>query len=532
MSMFHFTGNEVLSDLLADAVDKCPQHTAMVYRDQKISYAELFTKVKDYARGFIATGIKRGDTIALILPTRPEFMYCWFAANSIGAIVVALNMRYLQSELQYTLSQSRAKIVITLAEFGGANRRPLLADVQSKVPTIERVLYVDETDGNDSLQVLVEEGKDEGIHFEELPPKPETGSLIIYTSGSTGKQKAALLTHRSILSMAWGLRQAMGVNQEDRIINVLPLDHVGGATILGITMLSSFATLVLADSFRPDEFVALARKEQVTIMGGVPTMFVMMLSLNTLESHSLSSLRLIAYGGAPASRQLLDALKETLGCRVMGCYGLTEVSGFCTTTSLEDAKEVVLSTVGRPIPGAEIRIVGQDGKVQPQGQPGEVQVRGNLVIREYFRMPEATDEAFVAGWLKTGDVGIIDHNGNLAIVGRIKDMYISGGYNVYPAEIEECLTQHPKVAMAAVVGVEDAVLGEVGFVFVVPKGNAQITQNELKEFCNGRVADFKVPRYFDLRSSLPLTPLGKVQKLVLKMEAEELLKAAREPNLA
>ncbi len=524
--MFDFTGKEVLGDILTRAVVECPQHIAIVYQDQKIKYSEFAARVEQAAHGLIAAGIRRGDTIGLILPTRPEFMYCWFAASRIGAITVALNMRYLAPELQYTLRQSQAKMVITVAEHGGVNRRPLLAEVQKIVPTVESVYYVDVPTGEYSFQSLLGASVAAEAAFNDFPVKPADGSLIIYTSGSTGKQKAALLTHKSILSMARGLRQAMRVTQEDRVINVLPLDHVGGATILGITMLSSFATLVLADSFRPDEFITLAGREQVTVMGGVPTMFVMVLNSLTLQKHSLSSLRLVVYGGAPASSQVLKAIKEKLGCQVMGCYGLTEVSGFCTTTDLADSMEAVLNTVGRPIQGAEVRIVGKDGKALPQGQPGEVQIRGNLVIDGYYRMPEETREAFSEEWFKTGDVGVIDAEGNLSIVGRIKEMFITGGYNVYPVEVEECLAQHPGVAMAAVVGVEDLVFGEVGYAFVVPKANVQINQQELREYCLSRLADYKVPRYFKMKSSLPLTPLGKVQKLALKIAAKELLETA------
>lgn len=306
---------------------------------------------------------------------------------------------------------------------------------------------------------------------------------------------------------------------------VLPLNHVGGGTILALSTLASGATLVMMDMFVPAKALDLIQSLNCNAIGAVPTIYAILLSLPDFKKEMLSSVKLAAYGGAAASPDLLQKMKDNMpNAVIIACYGATEVSGFCTYTSFDDPIDKIMNTVGRAPEGIKLRIVDPiTRKELPISEIGEVAVKGDLLIDRYLDMPEETEKAFdKEGWFYTGDMGYVDDKGYLTLVGRYKEMYINGGYNVYPLEVENILAQHPAVAMAAVIGVPDEIKGEIGYAFLMKKPGSEIDEEDLKTFCKARMADYKVPSRFIIENILPMTALGKIDKMELKNLAAKL----------
>lgn len=508
---------DLLFDVIKYGKENFYNRDAVVFKHNRLTYGQLEGAVKRFASALAGYGIRKGDRIALLLPTSLNFLTCWLGASALGAITVGLNVRYRESELSYMLEQSSPRILVVMPEFGGANLLEIVEKVRPEA--LEKIVVDNDHSVRDycTLDEFTERWAPKGQDMPAEMISPDDGSFIIYTSGTTGKPKAALLTSRSILSMCRSLGKAMAVSPSDRMLNALPLNHVGGATILAINALMHGATLILQDSFNPEAYARAIEEEKVTLAGGVPTMLAILLSSGLHKKADLSSLRLVVYGGSPAPPVLLESLKKELNCTIMGCYGLTEVSGFCTATGLHDSAEKVLSTVGRVMEGVEFKVVDQSGSPVGEGEAGELLVRSDIVIPGYYTGPGKVDPCKdEGGWLHTGDIALADRDGYISIVGRVKEMYITGGYNVYPPEIEDCLCQHPGVLLAAVIGVSDQVFGEVGKAFILPKPGAELTPEMLAAYCRGKLADYKVPRSFVMVSSFPMTPLGKIRKSELK----------------
>ena len=507
----------VLFDVVTRGKEKYSRSEAVVFKDRRLTYSQLEQDVRRFSSALAGFGIKKGDRIALLLPTSLSFLTCWLGASGLGAITVGLNVRYRESELSYMLDQPSPRLLVVAPEFAGTNLLDIIEKIRPAAVE-EIILDCDHSIKNYSTLADFTEKWAEGekaIPFGDI--SPEDGNFIIYTSGTTGKPKAALLSSKSILSMCRSLGKAMALGPTDRILNALPLNHVGGATILSINPLMHGAALILQDSFQPEAYAKAIQDEKITVIGGVPTMLTILLSSGLYKKYSLSSLRLVIYGGSPATPVLLESLQKEMGCKVMGCYGLTEVSGFCTATSLDDDADKILNTVGRVLEGIDFRIVDQSGRQVNVGEAGELLIRGNFVIPGYYLGPGKLDQVRDEdGWLHTGDIAVADAGGYISIVGRLKEMYINGGYNVYPPEIEDCLCQHPAVLLAAVIGVPDPLFGEVGRAFVLPRPGFEITSEILAAYCREKLADYKVPRSFVLVDSFPMTPLGKIRKSELK----------------
>jgi fatty-acyl-CoA synthase len=346
---------------------------------------------------------------------------------------------------------------------------------------------------------------------------PAGENFIIFTSGSTGRPKGALLTQKGILAMIRPWAKNIGLSPDDRMLIFLPLNHVGGGTISALTALGCGAHIVLQETFHPREALLAADRYRITVLGAVPTAYALFFALPDFDTLPKPPFRLLIYGGAPAPRELLERMRREFGCTIVGAYGATEVSGFCTYTSQEDPFEKVLNTVGRAPTGVEIRIVDRERRPLPVGDIGEVAVRGELLFKGYLGEEEGSETALDKdGWFYTGDLGKLDQEGYLTLVGRLKEMYITAGFNVYPAEIEDLLGRHPAVATAAVIGVPDPIKGEVGWAFVIPKPAQEVSEEALLAFCRERLADYKVPARIILTSNLPMTPLGKIHKVTLK----------------
>ena len=513
------------SEIIANRARQLGDAPAIIFKDRTYSYDELKKAAETLAASFLQLGISRGDRIALILPTAPEFLLSWLAASRIGACIVGLNVRYRENELVYMINNAQPATLICVNNFGGVDFSKLLTPLLPKLPSLKRFIFVGETDFPGAIPfVSLLESAGEG----KLTPLPETSSgeenFIIYTSGSTGVPKGAVLTEKSILAMIRPWAKNIALRPEDRLLCFLPLNHVGGGTICALTTLFSGAALILHDVFSPAEALQIATAQKATVMGGVPTVFALLLTIPGIDKLPLPEFRLLIYGGAAAPPELLKKMRETFRCAVMGCYGSTEVSGFCTYTSLGDGFEKILTTVGRAPEGVQLKIVDQNRNTVSPGKVGEVAVKGDLLFREYLGLPRETAEVLADGWFYTGDLGYLDEEGYLTIVGRLKDMYITGGFNVYPLEIENLLETHPGVAMASVLGVPDEIKGEVGVAAIVKKPGVALTEEEIKQFLSAQLADYKVPSKIVFMDSLPMTPLGKINKPTIrqKLSAERL----------
>jgi fatty-acyl-CoA synthase len=511
------TKGALVIDVITKGREKYADSEAVVFNETTLTYNQLENRVKRFSEALAGFGMKKGDRLALLLPTSANFLTCWLGASGLGVITVGLNVRYRESELRYMMDQSAPRLLVVSPEFAGTNMLEIIEKIRPK--TVEQVIVDSHRKMKDHCTIteFTDRWAEKGQAVPPEPVYPEDGNFIIYTSGTTGKPKAALLTSQSILAMCRSLGKAMAVTSSDRILNALPLNHVGGATILAINSLMHGSTLILQDSFHPEKYARAIQEKKITVTGGVPTMLAMLLSSGLYKEFDLSGLRLVIMGGSPAPPVLLESLKKVLNCHMMICYGLTEVSGFCTATLLTDPTDKIFNTVGKPLEGIDYKVVNQSGNPANKGESGELLVRGDTVIPGYYLGPGNIDRCRDEdGWLHTGDIASVDNDGYISIVGRVKEMYITGGYNVYPPEIEDCLCQHPGILMAAVIGVPDSIYGEAGKAFVLPRPGSELTAEILAAYCKEKLADYKIPRAFEIVDAFPMTPLGKIRKSELK----------------
>ena len=513
-----------------------PDVEALVSRHQgvRLSYAELGTEVERVARGLLAVGIEIGDRVGIWAPTCAEWTLLQFACARIGAILVNVNPAYRPNELAYALRHSGVRLLVTARSFRTSDYLAMLAGVRAELPQLEMVVTIDgeAAGGGKDLEwpAMVELGNGipaEQVGYRELQLDTDDPINIQYTSGTTGNPKGATLTHHNILNNAQAMARNMGYRAIDRVCIPVPLYHCFGMGIGNLGCIASGSTMVYpAAGFDPLATLEALAEEQCTAVYGVPTMFIAMLEHPRFAEFDTSSLRTGIMAGAPCPVEVMKRVVDEMHAHEICIgYGMTETAPVSFVTRREDDIERRVSTVGTVLPNVEGKVVDPaSGHTVPVGTPGEVCTRGYLVMRGYWDDPEATDEAIdEAGWMHTGDLGVMDAAGYLNIVGRIKDMVIRGGENLYPREIEELLFQHPAVASVQVIGVPDARMGEELMAWIVLRDGAQVTDDELRAFCRERVAHFKVPRYFKVTTDFPMTVTGKVQKFKMReMAIEEL----------
>lgn len=510
----------IIHRFLEKTVRNFPEKPFLYYGDQKITFRELDAISDRLAYSFLNMGIVRGDRIAIIAPNQPQWVYTYFAAAKIGAAVVALNVRYRMAELDYMLNNSRSKALVCVDEYADFDFSGFFRENKARFPTVENFIYI----GG---------GFTEGIAFEdllqgEIPDREclerakekvteSDTAIIIYTSGTTGKPKGAMITNRSILASARAEVDHFSLTGEDVFVGSLPLNHVGGITCTITTSLIKGASVVLIPGFRPDLVLEAMERYKITVFGGVPTMYVMMLTFPGFGKYDLSSVRICIAGGSNVDPRLCeDIVKAFPNARLLNLYGLSETSGACVLSRPDDPVQKVGESIGVVIGDFEVRVVGEDGSSLPAGEVGELTFRGDCVAGGYFGLKQETEEAFREGWILTGDMGCLDKEGYIYLKGRKKEMYIQGGFNVYPVEIENLLARHPKVLAAAGIGVPDRVFGEVGRVYIIPKPGETLTEEDITGYCRQNLADYKVPRQIVFVGELPLTPAGKVHKFLLK----------------
>ncbi|MFC0862081.1 FadD3 family acyl-CoA ligase [Sphaerimonospora cavernae] len=501
--------------VLERAVRDYPDAEAVVDGRVRLTYAELGAQAGEAAKAFIALGVEPGERVAIWAPNSARWIVTALGALCAGAVVVPINTRYKGDEARWLLDRSGARALFVEDGFLGNDYLAMLGE-----PRPDIVVTYDEParQGARSWADFLAAGAgvtDEQAAARAAAVRPDDVADILFTSGTTGRSKGVMCSHRQNVRTYRGWCERTRVRPGDRYLIVNPLFHSFGYKAGVFACLLQAATMVLQSVFDPEETMRLVEAEKVTVLPGAPTIYISMLDAPRRPEFDLSSLRLAVTGASVVPVALVQRMRAELFPEVVTAYGLTESCGTVTACSAEDDDVTVATTSGRAIEGVEVEVVDDKGEPVPAGEDGEVLVRGYNVMLGYLDDEEATAATVRDGWLVTGDRGRLDERGNLAITGRSKDMFVVGGFNVYPAEIEQVLATHDGVAEAAVIGVPDARMGEVGRAYVIARPGASVTAEELVEYCRDRLANFKVPREVLFVEGLPRNASGKVRKIDL-----------------
>ena len=528
--MSAFPCNEITQGALIERLAaELPERDALVYpdRDLRLSFAELEARSLAIARGLIAIGIEPGERVTVWADNRPDWIPCQFALARIGAVMVTANTALTQPEIRYLLEQSRSAAVIAAPGRGATEYFDALSALVGEEGALPELREWIGMEGSPpaparTLDAMIESGR--AIAPEEVARRTAATTVddatnIQYTSGTTGFPKGVVLTHRNIVENAFAVSRLIQVTEADRMLLQVPLFHCFGCAISVLGAYTHGIPLITTQGFDPLASLRAISAERVSVVHGVPTMFLAMLSHPEFESYRPSSLRAGIMAGTMCPEPLMRRVIAEMGCEgMLVAYGMTEASPGITCSRPEDPVEVRCGTVGRALDGVEVRIADPDtGARLANGTRGEIWCRGPNVMQGYFEKAEETAAAIVeGGWLRTGDLGTMDDDGLVRIVGRIKELIIRGGENVYPGEVEDALRAHADVRDAAVFGLADERLGEEVAAAIVPEDSASPpTREALEHFLEERLASFKRPRHFAIVADLPVTPSGKVQKFRL-----------------
>jgi fatty-acyl-CoA synthase len=530
---FGLHGTITLPSILAARAAATPDAEALVIDGVRIDYRTLHERVQTAAARMVAAGVEPGEHVGILMGNSVDWVVLFYAAASIGAVTVPVNTRFKLDELNYCLKQGEVRVLFYVDTFLSIDYSQLLRDVEPAfdatlpgevLPLLRRAVLVGDTDR--AVPAGVE-------RFDSLPDSPEVRAeaaaraqcvtpedilLIQYTSGTTSFPKGVLLTHRNMLMNAAASAQRIGVRPDDRYFSVRPFFHVAGTTMSLLVALVTGACLLSVPSFDVANVLTILDEERCTLTSGNDTIFLMMMGHPEFRRERIH----LRGGWAAAGPEIMQKIHDVMGVKYMvGAYGQSEASPNVVLNDWRDPLELRVTGWAAPHPGIEIRTVSTEtGEVQPANAPGEIQVRGWSVMKGYFNKPKETAQAFSEdGWLRTGDLGVIDPDGRMRMLGRLKDVFRVGGENVAPAEVEETLFSHPSVQLAQVVGVPDARLGEVAAAFIVLRPGTDATTEELIAWCKSRCANFKVPRYLQIVHAfddIGMTGSSKVQKNKLR----------------
>lgn len=533
-----------IGDMLKRQAELYPERDAVVspYRNIRYSYREFDELTDIIARGFMGMGIQKGDKVSIWANNYPQWVITQFATAKMGAIMVTVNTNYKQFELEYLLRQSDTMTLIMMEGFKDSNYVehimglcPELKDCApgelstDKLPFLKNVIFLDEEKqpGMFMWEELFEfakkvspkelEQRRRELHYDDV-------INMMYTSGTTGFPKGVMLTHYNLVNNGMAIGDCMELTHEDRLLIPVPLFHCFGCVLGVMAAYTHGATMVLVDSFNPVKVMNVIQDEKCTAVHGVPTMFISMLEHPEFEQYDFSSLRTGIMAGSPCPIEFMKrAMSDMNMSEITITYGQTEASPAITMTRTDDPIEARVATVGKRIPGVEAKIIDPEtGEDVPFNVPGEIVARGYNIMKGYYKMPEATAQAIDEdGWLHTGDIGTMNEEGYFKITGRLKDMIIRGGENIYPREIEEFIYTHPAVKDVQVIGVPDKRYGEEVLACVILKEGEDILEEEMIEFVKEGLSRFKSPRYVRFLEEFPMTASGKIQKYKLREWAIE-----------
>jgi fatty-acyl-CoA synthase len=515
---------ETIGDNLHRTIARVPDAEALVsYRQgARYTYAEFGEAVDRLAGGLLAAGLSKGERVGVWSPNRAEWALIQYATARAGVILVNINPAYRTSELEYALAQSGCRWIFATRQLKDADFVAMVDHVRPRLPALERAIFFDTPDWEEVASGAGFTG-DLHAHAHELDFDDPIN--IQYTSGTTGFPKGATLTHHNILNNGYFVGLTLEYSERDRVCIPVPLYHCFGMVLGNLAATSHGACMVFpSETFEPEATLEACAQERCTSLYGVPTMFIAELAHERFSEFDLGSLRTGIMAGSPCPIEVMKRVSSEMGIDEMSiAFGMTETSPVTTQVRCDDTLENRCGTVGEVGPHVEIKIIDAvTGRTVERGEPGEFLARGYVVMRGYWNDPDRTAEAIdEQRWMHTGDLATMDDQGYVRIVGRIKDMVIRGGENVYPREIEEFLYTHPDIADVQVIGVPDERLGEELMAWVVPRAGATLTEDEVRDFCKGQIARYKIPRYVKLVDSFPMTVTGKVQKFKMRETAIE-----------
>jgi len=532
--------NKTVGDVIKDTAGRYPDNPALISPQFQIreNYRELYDQCRKTAKGLLAIGIQKGDHVSVWTTNVPEWVYLQFALGMVGGVLVTINTNYQSHELEYILKQSDSTTLFLIDAYRDTSFydtvRKILPELDQhqpgqlaspKLPLLKNVVHIgkkENTPGMFHFADLVKMG--EAITDQALDSRMSSLSdndviNMQYTSGTTGFPKGVMLTHHNIVNNARMVGDVMGMTEKDSLLIQVPVFHCFGCVMSTLNSVYHGSAMVMLEYFDPALALASIASERCTAINGVPTMFVTILNHPDFDRYDLTSLRTGIMAGAPCPIESMNQVNTQMHCsEIVIAFGQTESSPVMTMTRRDDPVELRVATVGRLLPDIEGKIIDpENGKDLPPNTQGEIVTRSACVMKGYYKMPEATTDAIDQdGWLHTGDLGEMDENGYFKVTGRIKDMIIRGGENIYPRELEEFLYTNPKVTNAQVIGIADKKYGEQVLATVQLKDGQTGTPEEFTEFCKGKIARHKIPRYWEFVSEFPMTASGKIQKYKLK----------------
>lgn len=528
---------KTINQAFDETVTKWPNKEAFIFNDRKYTYLEIKEKVDALANGLVRIGVRKGDKVSIWMSNRPEWMISKFAISKIGAIMVPINTRYKKSELEYILKQSDSTTLIMMDHFLTINYLKILKDICENIDTsLPGKLQLNRLQMLRNIVVLAREVPKGCYKFSELLKcgaklsynkdikeiqkliAPDDIVNIQYTSGTTGFPKGAMLSHDMVAHML-SVGNRMKFTSNDCLMIPNPFFHVFGS-ICGILLtVAHGGTIATIEYFDPEMCLKTIEFAKATAIHGVPTMFHMQIEHSNFPKYDVSSLRTGVIGGTSCPVALMKKIINKMHLpELTSVYGITETSSCTTQSFIGDSEEIVAKTVGKPLPQLEYKIIDPSiGEEVPAGCQGEFCVRGPMVMKGYYKMPEETREALDEdGWFHTGDILTQKEDGNFVVKGRIKEMFIVGGENTYPVEIENFLSKYKKVKQVCVVGVPDERLGEIGMAFIDLQEGGECSEEEIIEYCRGKIANYKIPKYVEFVNEFPMTASGKIKKYELK----------------
>ncbi len=506
-----------LRELVENQADKYKDKVFLYWEDITVSYSQLNEFTNKVANLLYDLGIRKGDKVSVYLPNMLEYVYLYLGIPKIGAVTGPVNALFKTREVKFVVGHSEAKVIITIPNLMG-----IVNEIKNDLPNLEHIIVIGEPiEGTLNFWGLMDKTSPDAPPFVSIDEK-EDPAAILYTSGTTGFPKGVLQTHFNIRRNGEMIQEFLKAREDFRFMLILPLFHVNAQIVTVMAPFTIGASCILTPGFSAQAHWETVAKYKASTFSAVPTVLSVLLRMPH-ENLDLSSLEFIICGAAPLPIEVFREFEKTFKCKIIEGYGLTE--GTCASsvnpmpTETEDRRKI--GSIGLPLPGNEMKIVDDKGNDVPPNTKGEIVIKGDNIMKEYFKNPEANAETLKDGWLYTGDIGYMDDDGFFYITDRKKDMIIRGGENIYPREIEEVLYAHPDVSLATVIGVRDNIYGELPKAFIVLKEGKTTTAEEIIEHCKKNLANFKIPKYVEFRDDLLKTPTGKIMKQPLREEEEE-----------